>query len=181
MMVPICTSFSVFFNVYGVNVLQSCRWSLVILYFNLCFTVRFVYYKHSKYSFVQVMGYEDVWMASSTCVPRCLKIYHTCAGSAASHWWGMRSIASVGPQDPFCLPVGLKLLGIDVQPWEGFGWQLFWNRPRYIVATSDTWHNFLFFIADFQEQGHGTEVCRLRTFRVTVCCSIAENWLDCVI
>ena len=49
-----------FFNVYGVNVLQSCRWSLVILYFNLCFTVRFVYYKHSKYNFVQVVGYEDV-------------------------------------------------------------------------------------------------------------------------
>ena len=43
----------------------------------------------------------------------------------------MRGIASVGPHYPFCLPVGLKLLGIDVRPWEGFGWQLFRNRPRY--------------------------------------------------
>jgi hypothetical protein len=60
------------------------------------------------------------------------EIYHTFAGSAAWQWWGMRGIASVGPQDPFCLPVGLKLLGIDVRPWEGFGWQLFRNRPRYI-------------------------------------------------
>ena len=87
--------------------------------------MRFVYYKHSKIQFrSDYGGYEDVWKASSTCVPRCLK-YVTRAPAKRHHWWGMRGIAPVGPQDPFCLPVGLKLLGIDVRPWKGFGWQLF--------------------------------------------------------
>jgi len=169
------------FYVYGVidNVLQSCaRWSLAILYFTLCFTLRFVYYKHSKIQFHSDYG---VWRWVKGFFYVCstlFDLYHKCVGSVASQWWGMRGIASVGPQDPFCLPFGLKLLGIDVRPWKGFGRQLFWNRPRYIVTTSDTWPNL---ITSFQEQGHGTEVCRLRTFRVTVCCSIAANWLDCVI